>query len=349
MTKQLPRGIRMRGAKYFVDVTVNGKRHTATCETLDEAVATRLRLRGAMQVGLDPVQPRANAKAWTLQEALDKVLSLPKPEGWRGCSYENVARMNVESAIEVMGPDIPLSAIDRDLIDRWLAACEGRGNSDSTINRKISALSKVLKTAVAFGALDAMPHMPKLRKEAVGRIRQITQDEEVTLVHTFYRLGQPDHAEAVTVLIDTGLRCSELWNVRVEDVDLKNKVMLVYGTEGKGTKNGSYRSVPMTSRVARIMGSRVANATGGYPFPYDNTWLRHPWDRVRGMMGLSGDKNFVPHVCRHTCASRLVKAGVSLPVVKDWLGHASIMTTMKYSHLMPQDLLRAVAALEGDV
>jgi integrase len=345
MSKQLPKGIRMRGAKYFVDVTVSGNRHTATCETLEEAVATRLRLRGAMQVGLDPRTPRANAKGWTLQEALDKVLSLPKPEGWRGCSYENIARMNVESAIEIMGPDVPLVSIDRDMIDRWLAACEAKGNSDSTINRKISALSKVLKTAVAFGGLAAMPHMPKLRKEAVGRIRQISEAEERTMLDTFVRLGMIEQAAAVTVLIDTGLRCSELWNVRAEDVDLKSGIVLVYGVEGKGTKNGKYRSVPMTKRVKQIMGRRAGQPQ---PFPYDNTWLRHPWDRVRGMMGLSGDKNYVPHVCRHTCASRLVKAGVSLPVVKDWLGHASITTTMKYSHLMPQDLLRAVAALEGD-
>ena len=52
------------------------------------------------------------------------------------------------------------------------------------------------------------------------------------------------------------------------------------------------------------------------------------------------------HVCRHTCASRLVQAGVSLPIVQKWLGHSHISTTMRYAHLYPEDLMNAVKALE---
>lgn len=340
----LPRGIRLRGSKYFVDVTVNGKRKTGTRDTLDAAIELQNELKAAMEVGKEVATRRANARTWTLREALDKTLSLPAPEGWKGCSYEKQATLNVEDAIAFMGETISLDAISRDLIDAWCHSCEAKGNSNSTVNRKISGLSKVLGIAVNYGGLSAMPKMPKLRKEPVGRIRQITPEEEDTMLGLFRQLGQDDVADAVSVLIDTGMRCGELWNVRADDVDLKGNVLLIYGVEGKGTKNGTYRSVYMTNRVAEIMKRRSNKPK---PFDHNNTWLRHPWDRVRSIMGLSDDKDFSPHVCRHTCASRLVRKGVPLPVVQKWLGHKNIQTTMKYSHLMPTDLAQAAKALEA--
>jgi integrase len=339
----LPRGIRLRGEKYFVDVTFNGQRKTATCDTLEEAVARQVELKLALERGKDVVTTRSNARVWTLREALDKTLSLHPKEGWKGTAYEPMASLNVEDAIKFMGEAITLDALSRDLIDAWLHDCEARGNSNSTINRKVSNLRKVMTVAHNYGGLAALPKFPPHRKEPVNRIRFFTEDEEATMLRLFGQLGMPDHVDAVTVLIDTGMRCGELWNVRQQDVNTKTKVLTVFGTEGKGTKNGNVRSVPMTSRVCDIF-KRRSNMPA--PFPYDNVWLRHPWDRVRSMMGMAEDDQFVPHVLRHTCASRLVQRGIDLLVVKEWLGHKTIQTTLKYAHLMPANLMRAAAVLE---
>lgn len=343
MSKSTPTGIRKRGDKWFVDVSYKGKRKTATVDTLGEAEAKRTELLDALQNGKEVAQSRSNARVWTLQEALDKTLSLPKPEGWRGTSYEAQATLNAQDAIDFMGSERKLDAISRALIDAWFHSCEAKGNSDSTINRKRSALSKLMRVAVEYGGLPVMPSLPRQRKEPVGRIRQISDKEETTLMETLANLGHIEIAAAVSVLIDTGMRCGELWNVRPADVDLKNSVIMVYGTEGKGTKNGKIRSVPMTGRVKLILMSRMTGATC---FDIDKSEMRRAWDRARSLMGLMDDKNFTPHVCRHTTASRLVKAGVSLPVVQAWLGHSNIATTMRYAHLYPSDLMNAAAALE---
>lgn len=334
----------MRGPKFFVDVTVNGKRKTATCATISEALERKHELTAALETGKDVRQVRANAVGWTLQQALDKTLSLPKPEGWRGISYEKQATLNAQDALNFFGPDLKLAELSRDQIDAWLRDCEDRGNSDSTINRKRSALSKLAKVAYEYGGLEVPLKMPRQRKEPVGRIRQISQGEEHAMEQYLNTIGREDMREVITVLIDTGMRRSELLNLRPTDVDMNTGVIMVYGKEGKGTKNGKIRSVPMTSRVRDLMQGRM---TGVRCFDLKESDLRHTWDRARAHLGLTEDKDFTLHVCRHTCASRLVKAGVSLAIVQQWLGHSNIQTTMRYAHLYPQDLMNAVKALEG--
>jgi len=341
----LPKGIRQRGGKFFVDVSVQGQRKTATVATLVDAHAKRAELLDALQTGKDIAKGRSNSAEWTLTQALDKVLSLPQPEGWRGSSYVKQATLNVGDLMSFMGPDVKLGAISRDRIDAWLSTCEAKGNSDSTINRKVSSLSKILKVAVAYGGLDTLPKMPQQRRERVSRIRFITAVEETDLLAYFAATGDHQMMDAVGVLIDTGMRRGELLNLRPQDVDLTNGIMMIYGTEGKGTKNGKIRSVPMTKRVKGIMEGRT---TGKLCFDLSESHMRHSWDRAKAHMDLTDDRAFVLHVCRHTCASRLVKAGVSLPVVQQWLGHSNINTTMRYAHLFPQDLMNAARALEGE-
>ena len=60
-------------------------------------------------------------------------------------------------------------------------------------------------------------------------------------------------------------------------------------------------------------------------------------------------ENFRIHDMRHTCAAWLVTAGISLPEVRDLLGHASITMTEKYAHLAPDNVRRAVETLDGQV
>ena len=80
------------------------------------------------------------------------------------------------------------------------------------------------------------------------------------------------------------------------------------------------------------------------PYQSDKAWA---W--VRKEMGLKDDKDFILHALRHTCASRLVNAGIDLYVVKEWLGHSSIQVTERYAHLAPQKLADAVNALEPEL
>ena len=63
-------------------------------------------------------------------------------------------------------------------------------------------------------------------------------------------------------------------------------------------------------------------------------------------MRLEADKQFVLHALRHTCASRMVQAGVDLYSIKEILGHSTIKVTERYAHLSPARLRSAIDALE---
>jgi integrase len=185
--------------------------------------------------------------------------------------------------------------------------------------------------------------MPKIerKREGQGRIRFLTPAEEQTILSLMRQWGKDDHAEAVEVLIDTGFRNSELWALQGRDVDLKQGLIHVWRT-----KTDHPRSVYMTDRVQAILERRKELHGDGVLFPgMDNYTLRYVWDRARTQMGLDNDPNFVPYVCRHTCASRMVQRNVPIPVIKQWMGHKTVQMTMRYAHLAPTNLKAAAAAL----
>ena len=111
-------------------------------------------------------------------------------------------------------------------------------------------------------------------------------------------------------------------------------------------KNDKAVAVPMTQRVILIM---QANSMGKKPtdklFDVDYSWLNSIWQKARKDLGYEKKKFYTLHLCRHTCASRLVQRGVPLLLVKDWLGHEDIQTTMIYAHLAPKALHSVVGVL----
>jgi len=63
-------------------------------------------------------------------------------------------------------------------------------------------------------------------------------------------------------------------------------------------------------------------------------------------MGMKDDTEIIIHALRHTCASRLVNAGIDLYTVKEYLGHSTIQVTERYAHLAPHKLAHAATILD---
>lgn len=337
--------IRQRGDAWMVDVAVRGNRVTTTCKTKHEANIKESDIRALLLRGntADAVKrklrgeadapPKAGRK--TLGDAHERTCRI-----WSGTGGEKSARINAQSALTYFGKDIPLTEITTSLVDDYVAHLEDDGLSNATINRKIAALSKMLTAAVDREWLVKKPKMER-KKEGVGRIRWITEQEEDDLLAHLTSWDALDQRDAIMVLLDTGVRTGELFRIEGRDVDLKNRTLSIWVT-----KADLPRTVPLTARSWAILKDRLEVHTAGRLFPFTKWWLRNTWDRARNCMGLGDDAQFVPHACRHTCASRLVQAGVGITVVQQWLGHKQITITMRYAHLAPKNLAQVVHVLE---
>lgn len=228
------------------------------------------------------------------------------------------------------------SSFSQEMLDKLIGKLRKRGNSNATINRKMAALSKLLRKAYKMGDVYSLPEF-KRQKEKAGRIRFLDQDEEDVLFSEI-RAHSELYYRFCTFLVDTGARLSEGTDLRWSDVTSQRATFWV-------TKSGRSRSVPLTKRAAAAIAASDRRKPG--PFcEIDHQRFRIAWHNAKDSIGLADDPDVVPHVLRHTCASRLVQGGIDIRRVQMWLGHQTLQMTMRYAHLASHDLEMCVPILE---
>jgi integrase len=270
-----------------------------------------------------------------LQDAFDQCMQTQ----WKGTRGETTAQINGEAALAFFGPRLPLSKLSTHLLDSWVLRLKAIGNKPATINRKLAVVSAILRWAHRRGELAAMPYVP-YQKRGQGRSRWLTDVEQSQMLTALTKRGLTDHAQAIEVLVDTGLRPSELWRLTAKDYRA-GALMIT------GTKNDTTRLIPLTQRATFIIERRLVRYADGPLFPHDNSWMEYGWNLAKKDIGLANDTEFVVYALRHTCASRLLQRDVPLPVIQGWLGHTNPAQTMKYAHLSQTNFQQAMKKLEG--
>lgn len=231
------------------------------------------------------------------------------------------------------------SAFSDETTDFLIGALRERGNSNATINRKMAALSKLLRKANKMGDIHSLPEFRR-QKEGAGRLRFLEADEEKKLFSAI-KISSEDSYRLSVFLVDTGARLGEAIGLKWNDISYDRVTFWV-------TKSGRSRTVPLTGR-AKIAVHIAKNGHSG-PFAMLSQFkYRSIWNKAKADVGLSADKEIVPHVLRHTCASRLVQGGVDIRRVQMWLGHQTLQMTMRYAHLATNDLDPCVRILENHV
>ncbi|MCY0095810.1 tyrosine-type recombinase/integrase [Hoeflea ulvae] len=231
-----------------------------------------------------------------------------------------------------------IATYDDMLIDRLVDYFRGIGNRNSTINRKLSALYRLLRKAERSGQITRLPTYLRLR-ERNSRVRFLTAEEEAKM---FGSIGarSAHHELLCRFLVDTGARIGEALALKWGDIHNNTATFWI-------TKSGKSRSVPLTNRAAQALES--ARAFGGSgPFnliSYPN--FKYNWNQARKHNNFKEDPHMVPHILRHTCASRLVQAGIDLRRVQTFLGHQTIQMTLRYAHLATNDLDQCATALNA--
>ena len=143
----------------------------------------------------------------------------------------------------------------------------------------------------------------------------------------------------------TGLRRSEILNLKWSDVDFDRSLIHIQSSDTFRTKAGKRRSVPMHDVVKQLLllrstkkQSELVFDSGGFPISGD--WVTKLTKKCVRKAGLNPELHF--HSLRHTFATWLVQAGVSIYEVQKLLGHSSVAVTQIYSHLASSELHDAV-------
>jgi len=204
----------------------------------------------------------------------------------------------------------------------------------ASVNRDLTCLRHMLNKAVEWSYLSASPMKGvKLLKEPPGRLRFLSKDEIKRLMEEL-----PDSTKTVVLFaLYTGLRKSEILNLKWNNIDFKNKMIIV-----DKTKTNERRIIPMNNAIYKELQDISRNRNGDAIFAQEKINLRKNFEAAVKRAEID---DFRFHDLRHTFASYLVMSGASLIAVQQLLGHKEIRMTMRYSHLSQDHLLDAINKL----
>lgn len=242
---------------------------------------------------------------------------------------------------------LDLAQLDAALVTAFLEHLETeRGNSIATRNARLAAIHSLFHYAAlthpehahSISRVLAIP--PKRYDKAlISFLTEPEVDALLTACDRDTRTGRRDHA-MLLLAVQTGLRVSELVGLTRADLHLGTGAHVL--CHGKGRKD---RMTPLTAATCTVLRDWLIElasdpSTPTFPNRHDQRLSR---DAVEHRIALYVErakdpcpslraKTVTAHVLRHTCAMRLLQAGVDTSVIALWLGHVSIDTTQIYLH-----------------
>jgi integrase len=232
---------------------------------------------------------------------------------------------------------VSLDRIKGEVVAKLFASLRRHGLGEKSVKNVRATLRRILASAVEWGVLEAVPHLPRV-KVPESKFDFFTPEDSRVLVAT---ARNPEERALFLFALHTGARAGEQRAVEWGDIDWRNKSVrfrraIVDGKVGP-TKSGKERSVPLTPTLEAAL-KAIRHLRG--PLVFCNPdgsaltlWQLH--DRFQYVSRRAGLRQIRWHDLRHTFASQLVAAGVPLLQVQAWLGHATINMTMRYAHLAP--------------
>lgn len=259
---------------------------------------------------------------------------------------------------------VPIGELNRSHIERIKAAMKAAGAAPSTTNTVISALSRVLRFAVDERVISSNPASAKgIRareiRSAVKKAPTVDPSEMEMIASECDRrfLG---HGEPVRLAFWTGARAEEIWAMRVGDIDLARRRIVIErawsGSNARGrvlddTKSGRSRVVPILDDALDLMVRLTADrqpedwifsGSRGQALWHRNFRASVDWPRAVIAAGFPG---FRFHDLRHSYTTYLLDQGVPVHTVQAILGHSSIATTQGYIHTNDHGLEVAIKTI----
>jgi integrase/recombinase XerC len=242
---------------------------------------------------------------------------------------------------------LDLRRVDHLAIRSYLAHLARRKLSRASTARHLSALRTFFKYLVREGAVESNPARTVATPKREKHLPAVMQPSDVTLL-----IEQPDRSKPLglrdaaflELMYGSGLRISELVGIDIDDLELRARLVKVHG---KGSKE---RIVPFGSKAEAALRDYFAvRSELAKDIDEQAVFVNYRGERIttRSVRRLFDgylrqaalQSGISPHTLRHSFATHLLNAGADLRGIQELLGHASLSTTQKYTHLNDWQLI----------
>lgn len=242
--------------------------------------------------------------------------------------------------------DKKIQSITNDDLKEYLKALKLEGLNEKSISRNISCLKSFYKFLVIEKYTRNNPSeflfIPKTKKSLPNILTEedVLKLLDIELTDNFsYR-----NKAMLELMYATGLRVSELVNLKLQDVDLSQDIVRTFG---KGSKEriipiGDYAKEYLEKYIYKYRGTMLKKNNCEYLFlnNHGNKMTRQGFFKiVKKIAKEKGiEQELSPHTLRHSFASHLLKYGADLRTIQELLGHSDISTTQIYTHITNEEL-----------
>ena len=269
---------------------------------------------------------------------------------------------------EFLGADVALLSLGGEAIERWAAHLRQEGYAPASIRRKMVVIKVFCSYCVRNGNLPESPfwrvklsfgrvvQLPRTLTEsemrallAQGRRKRTSAQSNARSVLRRRKIDSPRQYRVVRnlalldLLFATGMRVGEVSALDLRDFSLEGAVFRVQGKGGRSrlafavdTKTLHIQREHLEARL-RITSECPAlflNASGGR---LSTQGISKVIAQLRAAAGI--ERHVTPHMLRHTVATMLLRNGADIRVVQEFLGHSSIATTQRYTHIAKEHLI----------
>jgi integrase/recombinase XerC len=243
--------------------------------------------------------------------------------------------------VKIQYGDTDLASINHGVVRSWLAQLKEQGLTAKSLNRKISTLKSFFKYLLKNGIIEISPMAKVISPKTGKRLPVFVKEEETQLLLDSLNSSTESWRSLnarliITIFYATGMRLSELINLKEKQVDFARSQIKVLG---KGNKE---RVIPVSDKLINIISEYQQLKRKEFETAADvllvsekgkKLYPKYAYLIVNQYLGKSStlDKKS-PHVLRHSFATHLMNNGADLNAVKELLGHSSLAATQVYTH-----------------
>jgi integrase/recombinase XerC len=236
--------------------------------------------------------------------------------------------------------DFSVEKADHHLIRQWIVSMMDTGITARSVNRKVSTLKSFYKFLMREGIIENNPTDKVIVPKMAKKLPLFVQESEMNrlLDGRFFTddfQGKRDKA-VISLFYGTGIRLSELKDIRLADFDIKGKMIKVHG------KRDKERLVPFPLEISTVVAEYIKIRNELFGDSSQMLFLTDKGDPIYSKLIYRIVKKNLslvttldqrsPHILRHSYATHLLNRGADLNAIKELLGHANLAATQVYTH-----------------